>query len=63
MGEEEYLRGLLAEMHRRYLKEAEPIIDALIRIENLKPPKPIFIDANQLPQSIIDQLKNMEPDQ
>lgn len=61
MTEEDYLRGILVSIHRRYMEEAHPIIDALVRIENLKPPKPIFIDAHQLPQSIIDQIKDMEP--
>lgn len=61
MTEEGCLRGVLVEMQMRYMKEAEPILEALSRIESLKPPPPIFIDAHRLPQSIIDQLKDMEP--
>ena len=40
---ERYLRKQLAELHREYQERARPIIDALVRIEVAKPPRPIIL--------------------
>ncbi len=43
---EEYERHLyqkLAELQRSYQAAAKPIVDDLVRIQNMKPPKPIII--------------------
>lgn len=63
MTEEEYLRERLVDLQRKYQAEAKPFVDRLVELELMKPPAPIFIDAANLPQYIIDQLKKMEDGQ
>lgn len=40
---ERHLHQQLAELRMSYQKAAEPIIAELVRIESMKPPKPIII--------------------
>ena len=42
---EEYLHWMMAELQESYRKAAEPLIKELVRIESLKPPKPIYVSA------------------
>lgn len=44
--EETLLRMQLAEIHRRYQAEAEPVIKLLAHIEYLNPPRPIFLSMD-----------------
>ena len=59
MTEEEYLHEQLALLRQSYEQAAKPILDRLVRIEQCKPPKPIYIMADQLdklPEFIVEKL-------
>jgi hypothetical protein len=49
--EETLLRMRLAEIHRRYQVESEPVIKRLAHIESLKPPRHIFLNTDIFKQS------------
>lgn len=45
--EERFYREALADLHKSYLKAAQPIVDALARIEAYKPPRPILLTLEE----------------
>ena len=47
MNEEQYLRERLAELHRAYLRDAQPYIDRLAAIISRRPPPPVIITVEQ----------------
>lgn len=55
MSQEDYHRWCLAEIERAARHIAQVHIDALIKIEQRKPPKPIFIPIDQLADDLIKQ--------
>lgn len=48
MTEEQQIMGQIHRLQRRYQIDAKPYIDRLVEIEQIKPPKPIFIPAESL---------------
>ena len=40
---EKHLRQILHDMRLKHEQEAKPIIDQLVRLERLKPPRPFFV--------------------
>jgi hypothetical protein len=55
--EEDYLRWMLSEIHRRAREDAEPYVKRLVEIENQKPPKPIVIPLDQWPEHLTKPLR------
>lgn len=53
---ESYLKGQLIELQKEYHKRAEPIIKQLCKIEAMRPPRPIVIDASMIDPDILAQL-------
>lgn len=54
---ESYLKGQLAEMQREYRQRAEPIIRQLCKIESMRPPRPIVIDASMIDPAILAEIQ------
>ena len=48
MAEENYLRQRLEALRRSYFKDAQPIIDRLVRIKQMQVPEPMLIPTTQL---------------
>lgn len=46
-GEEQWIHDHLRQLEFEYHKSRQPYIDMLVRIESLKPPKPILISKEQ----------------
>lgn len=44
---ESEIRQQIADMQARHRKEISPLVDMLIKIESLKPPKPLYISREQ----------------
>ncbi len=47
MDAETFYRQQLADLQREYQERAKPIIDRLVELESLKPPKPFYITREQ----------------
>lgn len=47
MDPEAFYRQQLADLLREYQERAKPIIDKLVELESLKPPKPVYITREQ----------------
>ena len=56
MDREQYLRMQLAELEASYRRDAKPIMDELIKIQNMKPPAPIVFPAAELPDFLREQV-------
>lgn len=56
--DERFVREQIAAIHREYNDRIKPWIDQLVRIESLKPPKPIWFDASRFPGVDIDAAHN-----
>lgn len=41
------IRQQIADMQARHRKEISPLVDMLIKIESLKPPKPLYVSREQ----------------
>lgn len=54
---EAQLKRQLAELHREYQQLAEPIIRQLCKIESMRPPRPIVIDASMIDPAILAEIK------
>lgn len=59
---ERMLKQQLAELHVMYHRQAEPILRQLARLEAMRPPRPIWIDAGMLSQEMLAQLKSAPVD-
>ena len=53
---EAQLKRQLAELHLECQQRAEPIIRQLCKIESMRPPRPIFIDASMIDPAMLAQL-------
>lgn len=54
---EAQLKRQLAELHREYQQRAEPIIRQLRKIESMRPPRPMIIDARMIDPAMLAQLQ------
>lgn len=59
---ERVLKNELAELHVMFHRHAEPILRQLGRLEAMKPPRPIWIDAGMLSQEMQTQLASAPVD-
>ena len=51
-----YLKGQLVELQKEYHQRAGPIMQQLCKIESMRPPRPIFVDASMLSPDMLAQL-------
>lgn len=49
MNAETYWKDELVKLQREYQKLAQPILDRLVQLESLKPPKPVILDIGENP--------------
>lgn len=54
---EAQLKRQLAELHREYQQRADPIIRQLCKIESMRPPRPMVIDASMIDPAMLAQLQ------
>lgn len=54
---EAQLKRQLAEPHREYQQRAEPIIRQLCKIESMRPPRPMVIDASMIDPAILAEIQ------
>ncbi|WP_443700176.1 hypothetical protein [Pseudomonas sp.] len=47
----------LAEMQKEFQMRAKPLIDTLVRIERMRPPRPIVIDVSMIDPDMLAQLQ------
>lgn len=57
MDREDYLRHALAEIHRQFQAACQPYLDELVRLESMKPSRPIVLNLSDIAPAILKQLK------
>lgn len=60
---ERLLRQQLANLEVRFRQQAAPIVDQLTKLEAMKPPRPIWIDAALMNPDVLAQLRPAPPGQ
>lgn len=60
---ERLLRQQLANLEVHFREQAAPIIERLVRLESMKPPRPIWIDGALLNADVLAQLRPAPPGQ
>lgn len=53
---ESYLKGQLVELQKEYHQRAGPIMQQLCKIESMRPPRPMVIDASMFAPDMLAQL-------
>lgn len=56
---ESRIKMQLAEMYDQYRMRAKPLIDTLVRIENLRPPKPMYVLIEDIDPAYAQRLRDM----
>jgi len=55
---EMWLRQQLHELHLEYRDRAKPLVDALVGLEGLKPPRPIFLPVGEVPEQVLALIRD-----
>lgn len=57
MGRECYLRQCVVEIQRQFQAACKPYLDELLRIEAMKPPRPMVFNISDIDPATLKQLK------